>query len=419
MFWWFLAFWLVLVHVLAVMHLLGKGKASSSESGKAENFTGDLAAAQRIADYFRWSGEISAKHYSLIRGLLIEAKHKGVQNQRKGELPQQVAQCISQTKRAALPSSGIAKPSGTVPGLTPSAKDARTGEAADDIIVTASLVDQPSAAPNSPVIPDKVPSQNQPVDSPLPLRKTPQAKRATTQLAASEGSKNPPAKGFSKPAPWDLPDSPKREPQKTFAEVMSAFMQEKNMRWGELASGIMIVLSAVGLVVSLRETLEDTVPYFSALLFMLITAAIHGAGIYTLKKWKLRNTSRGTLVIGLLLVPINFVMACVLSDHRPLSDPWFWVAVITGLSVFSFLTWYSSKALLRRGNLPMVVAIMGCGIGSLILNRTIDSGFSDVFSSLFALPILVSFVIGSCTFDPLQWKRQQYSHFRLAYFDLR
>ena len=409
MFWWFLAFWLVLVHVLAVMHLLGKGKASSSESGKAENFTGDLAAAQRIADYFRWSGEISAKHYRLIRGLLIEAKYKGVKNQRKGELPQQVAQRISQTKRAALPSSGIAKPSETVPGLTPSAKDAGTGEAADDIIVTASLVDQPSAAPNSPVIPDKVPSQNQPVDSPLPLRKTPQAKRATTQLAASEGSKNPPAKGFSKPAPWDFPDSPKREPQKTFAEVMSAFMQEKNMRWGELASGIMIVLSAVGLVVSLRETLEDTVPYFSALLFMLITAAIHGAGIYTLKKWKLRNTSRGTLVIGLLLVPINFVMACVLSDHRPLSDPWFWVAVITGLSVFSFLTWYSSKALLRRGNLPMVVAIMGCGIGSLILNRTIDSGFSDVFSSLFALPILVSFVIGSCTFDPLQWKRQHWT----------
>ena len=99
------------------------------------------------------------------------------------------------------------------------------------------------------------------------------------------------------------------------------------MRWGELTSGILIVLSAVGLVVSLRDQLSDAIPYFSSILFMMITAAIIAAGVYTLKKWKLRNTSRGTLVIGLLLIPLNFVAACVLSGgeaRRELSDPWLW-----------------------------------------------------------------------------------------------
>ena len=45
-------------------------------------------------------------------------------------------------------------------------------------------------------------------------------------------------------APWDQPDPPPRTPRRSFAEVMSVFMQEKNMRWGELTSGILIVMSA-------------------------------------------------------------------------------------------------------------------------------------------------------------------------------
>ena len=90
-------------------------------------------------------------------------------------------------------------------------------------------------------------------------------------------------------------------PQRSFAEMLAGFMEKRNIRWGELASGLLIVGSAVGLVISLREELRDRIPYFSAMVFMLLTAAIHGAGTYTLKRWKLRNTSRGVLLIGMLL----------------------------------------------------------------------------------------------------------------------
>lgn len=114
-------------------------------------------------------------------------------------------------------------------------------------------------------------------------------------------------------------------------------------------------------------------------------------------------------MIGLLLVPINFVMACVLSDHRPLSDPWFWIAVVTGASVFSLITWYSSKALMRRGNQPMFIAVLGCSLGTLFLNRTIDLELPVVFSVFFTLPILVSFLVGSCAFDHRQWDRRHWT----------
>ena len=214
------------------------------------------------------------------------------------------------------------------------------------------------------------------------------------------------------PAPWDMPDPPTPEPlipRRSFGELMSGFMQEKNMRWGELTSGILIVLSAVGLVVSLREELRNTIPYFSALLFMLITAAIHGAGIYTLKKWKLRNTSRGTLVIGLLLVPLNFVAACVLSERRALTEPWLWIAVVVGLTVFTFMTWKSTKHLLRRGNLPMTIAIIGCGVGALILNRSVESASASFQYLVFAIPVVASFLIGTCAFDSRQWTRERWS----------
>ena len=212
-----------------------------------------------------------------------------------------------------------------------------------------------------------------------------------------------------RPAPWDIPEPPAPKPRRTFNEVMAGFMLEKNIRWGELASGILIVGSAVGLVVSLRNELRDTIPYFSALIFLLITAAIHGAGIYTLKKWKLRTTSRGTLLIGLLLIPLNFLAACILTgneaDRREFTDPLLWIAIVIGLSSFGAMSWFSSKYLLRRGNLPMVVAIMGCAIGTLVINRVDHLDDSSLRKLLVTLPLALSFLVGTAMFYKRQWLR--------------
>ena len=214
------------------------------------------------------------------------------------------------------------------------------------------------------------------------------------------------------PAPWELPDPPPQPPRRSLSEVMSGFMLEKNIRWGELASGILIVGSAVGLVVSLREELRDTIPYFSSMMFLLITAAIHAAGIYTLKKWKLRKTSRGTLLIGLLLIPLNIVAACILSggeDRRALSDPLLWLAITIGLSSFAAMTWFSSKCLFRKGQLPLVVSIMGCCAATLAINRLVEVDGSSVNKLLWSLPLGLSFLAGTVMFSGRKWAREQWS----------
>ena len=67
------------------------------------------------------------------------------------------------------------------------------------------------------------------------------------------------------------------KPARSLADVLQSFMEESNIRWGEILAALLIVTSAVGLVISLRATLK-AIPYFPALLFTLFTVAFHGAG---------------------------------------------------------------------------------------------------------------------------------------------
>lgn len=212
--------------------------------------------------------------------------------------------------------------------------------------------------------------------------------------------------------PWDVPDEPVR-PRRSWAEFFSVFMQEKNIRWGELASGLLIVGSAVGLVVSLRHELNRTIPYFPALLFLLITAAIHGAGAYTLKKWKLQKTSRGTLLIGLFLVPLNFLAACLLrsgqSTEEALTSPTYWIAVTIGLLSYGAMVWFSSRLLLRRGSLPLWVGMMGSAVTMLVVNRVDLSGATALWWMALGVPLGLLATVGSLIWWPRVSRRRQWT----------
>lgn len=207
--------WVILVHVLACMYVFKGGPSNPSpshpESKGVEGFARDLVAAKRVADYLRWSGEISVKQFQLITDLLREAKIKGL-----------TPTVRSSAEQEASPTNDVSLLSTPIPGAKSSDERLMAGKANKDVAGTAVLINKAAAdvptvaVPNTPALPIREPVLNS-------------------------------AKEIAKPAPWDLPDPPPREPRRTFSEVMSTFMHEKNMRWGELASGIMIVLSAVGL----------------------------------------------------------------------------------------------------------------------------------------------------------------------------
>src|SRR5205823_5258552 len=97
-------------------------------------------------------------------------------------------------------------------------------------------------------------------------------------------------------------------PRRRWTDVLAGFMEEKNILWGELVGGLLIVGCSIALVVSLWRTLEEEVPYFPFLLLSAIGLALFGAGLYTLQRWKLEQTSRGLLVITSLLLPLNLVV---------------------------------------------------------------------------------------------------------------
>lgn len=193
----------------------------------------------------------------------------------------------------------------------------------------------------------------------------------------------------------------------TWTDWLQAFLEEKNIRWGELLAGLLIVGSSVGLVISLWSTLRNAIPYFPALCFLAVTAAIHGAGLYTLRHWRLKTTSRGLLTIALLLVPLNFLAAIALSEQRSATDPLYVTAVAIGLVAYGWITWSGTRELMHFGAAWLSLAVLGSAIGQLVIGRRTSAGLSTLeLNGLFALPLATYVValLGTSLFVA-RWRR--------------
>eukprot|EP00913_Durusdinium_trenchii_P028405 g26633.t1 len=190
-------------------------------------------------------------------------------------------------------------------------------------------------------------------------------------------------------------------PQRDRGRLLQAFMEEKNIRWGELVSGMLIVGSAIGLVISLWSTLQTTIPYFPALLFMLATASIHGAGLYTLRRWNLKSTSRGLLLISTLLIPLNVLAAIALSgkpgspNYVETTDLTYLLAVSIGLLCYGAIAYSSSRVFRKRHWWVMWVAVMIPCAGQLVIARQAEAGISMEFLNLLAALPVLGFVVSA------------------------
>lgn len=186
---------------------------------------------------------------------------------------------------------------------------------------------------------DPIPPKTQPVQAkPITQAKPPaEAKQPVSAFQLAEPEQRPSSPNLQipsprvaptitssfEPHPLDRPDEPPvaiipRAPLQTrvTANLLKTFMEQSNIRWVELISATLIVVCSVGLVISLWSTLSSTSRFFPSLVFMLATIAVHGAGQYTLRKWKLRTTSRGILHIGLMLIPLAMLVGILLSRRE-------------------------------------------------------------------------------------------------------
>ncbi|MDZ4782872.1 MAG: hypothetical protein SGJ19_21700, partial [Planctomycetia bacterium] len=106
--------------------------------------------------------------------------------------------------------------------------------------------------------------------------------------------------------------APPAPPRRSFSELFLSFMEERNIRWGELIGGLLIVCCSIALVISFWSAIAER-PVLKFIVFNGVNAAIFGAAAYTERRWKLPNTSRGLFIIGGLLVPLNFLAMAAFS----------------------------------------------------------------------------------------------------------
>ncbi len=102
-------------------------------------------------------------------------------------------------------------------------------------------------------------------------------------------------------------------PERSWTDWLAAFMEERNMRWGELVGGLLIVCCSIALVISFWSAIAER-PWLKFIVFNGVTAGLFGVGFYSEKRWRLQTTSQGLLMIGAMLVPLNFLAIAAFSS---------------------------------------------------------------------------------------------------------
>jgi hypothetical protein len=179
-----------------------------------------------------------------------------------------------------------------------------------------------------------------------------------------------PAAAPPEPVPQGALEAPPlvRRPRRSFLDLLTAFMEERNILWGEVVGGLLIVGCSFALAVHLANTQRDN-PYLPPFLFATISAALIGAGLYTLRRWKLDFTSRGLLVDGLLMVPLVFPFVSNLISGADPGTPLaiaIAIAVVFGL-IFTGLVCLGAHVLVRAGRWLLPLVVMGAAVSQVAL----------------------------------------------------
>jgi hypothetical protein len=223
-----------------------------------------------------------------------------------------------------------------------------------------------------PATPARVPQG--PVVEPEPILEVLPVQQPSEPLQ-SGGRKPPePHSGGLRPPPREaVPAAPSviRRPRRSLGELLAGFMEEKNILWGELVGGLLIVGGSVALVISLWNTLQEN-PYFPFGIFAAVTAALYGAGLYTLHHWKLGATSRGLLVIATLLVPLCFTVLPSMLEQEA-GDNLELLTAGGSLLVFLALIYQAGRVLVPGGGWLLTLAVLGCAASQLLGARLLGT----------------------------------------------
>lgn len=185
--------------------------------------------------------------------------------------------------------------------------------------------------------------------------------------------------------------------QPAFSKLFAAFLEEKNVRWGELAGGLLIVCCSIALVITFWSEIAAR-PLLKFCVFNGVSAALFGAGFYTERHWKIHTTSRGLLIIAILLVPLNFLAIAAFTDQSPPTD-----LLALGGEAVSFVLFTALVYAAGRIVTPESISLLTAGVMAPSLMALLTRRFADAQSSTQLLYVLagapVSIYLATCSLD--------------------
>jgi len=307
----------------------------------------DLAAVRRQLQRFREKGTMKPKAADRLLGRLQNYReqvlHPGAEKPTEPIVAALVVDDVKQVRPAVAP-----------PVPPPVALQPEAARPSRPELPVAALLPSPQLEPAS-----------FPIDSqlPAPMAAYRAADAANASLHETTSKPHVPAA----PLPAAKPQPPAL-PSRSWTEVLAAFMEQRNIRWGELIGGLLFVCSSVALVVSLWETLER-IPYSKFFIFVSISSAVFGVGLYAHYRWKLESTSRALLVIATLLVPLNFVaMASMAKEEWTVLTL---VSELASLTIFAYLVGQAMRILVPDGRWLTVAAVLGDSIVVVLAARLV------------------------------------------------
>lgn len=320
---------------------------------------------------------------------------RGVINE---ETRQRLAAAVDEEERrlaaeAATPAAAAAAPPATAaPSVASPA-----AEADDSVVLTPIEATQISPPPfdRQEEGAHDAPAARKPAEPPMTPGERARKYAASRAAAARDVVQPPVATASAAPAPPPEPAVP-------MSRLFAAFMEENNIRWGELVGGLLIVGCSVALVISLWSQIAGR-PLLQFVLFNGVTAALFGVGVYTDRRWKIHTTSRGVLVIATLLVPLNFLALAAFTQESPPTDLLPMAGEVISLAVFAFLVYVAGRILMPRDAVLLVVGVMVPCLMQLVIRRFAGPGMSIAALYGLAGASIAAYLMSACAAIGKQW----------------
>lgn len=253
----------------------------------------------------------------------------------------------------------------------------------------------------------KLPAKPVPNTSPKdPPHAKPGSEKLETAATASVQDRAQAYEARRQAAAAQQPEIKPPKPQVPWSVWFSAFMEEKNIRWGELVGGLLIVSCTIALVVTFWANIAEN-RFLKFGVLNGVIAALFGVGLHAAKHWRLPTTSQGILTIATLLVPLNFLAIAAFAKVSETIDPITVAGEVISVGLFSYFVFAAGQVLTPRWPLWLTIGVLGPSILQLFIKRFDEGTESAVVVYAMAVPCML--VYGIACWNPIHRYRHKAS----------